>query len=486
MNTLGQLNNYSAQSIAFTDEALGGQTLPARYKINGLIDTSRPVMEVMDKIASAAGSWMSYDSNEGKWGVIINQSGTSVASFNDSNILGDIAISGTGLTDLYTGVNVEFPHRDLRDKADFVTIELPSGDLNANETTSIQNIAYDIINEPIQAQLLGFIELKQSRVDLVIKFQSDYSKSNLKAGELIDVTNARFGFANKLFRILSIFEKDDDNGSIIMEITALEYDANVYSVADLYRYTRTDENGIITKGAIGTPSTPQVSKFERDARPRVDISTLSPSGIVEGIEYWITYDVGIMNDSNRNYRLLGSRQPTVNKTWAEGTEVVFEWDSLAQGDFYIKTRGVNSTTVGPFSAVSGLINYNPVQTTNAINEDTQVVDNTGQLLTTLGASLLMNAVSGIFTGNTGTNSLFKSIFDLFTTATGVDLVGEAQGGGIGGTLSGNQIWDTVDSTTEIYKVGTLDLERFTSITFQTSSATSSTVTLNIQWPSTPV
>ena len=106
MNTLGQLNNYSAQSIAFTDEALGGQTLPARYKINGVIDTGRPVMENMDKIASAAGSWMSYDSNEGKWGVIINQAGTSVARFNDSNILGDIAISGTGLTDLFTGVNV--------------------------------------------------------------------------------------------------------------------------------------------------------------------------------------------------------------------------------------------------------------------------------------------------------------------------------------------------------------------------------------------
>lgn len=430
MNTLGQLNNYSAQSIAFTDEALGGQTLPARYKINGVIDTGRPVMENMDKIASAAGSWMSYDSNEGKWGVIINQAGTSVASFNDSNILGDIAISGTGLTDLFTGVNVEFPHRDLRDKADFVTIELPEGDLNANETTSIQNIAYDIINEPIQAQLLGFIELKQSRVDLVIKFQSDYSKSNLKAGELIDVTNTRFGFTNKLFRILSIFEKDDDNGSIIMEITALEYDADVYSTADLYRYTRTDENGIITKGAIGTPGTPQVSKFERDARPRIELATLSPSGIVEGIEYWITYDVSVQNDINRNYRLLGTRQPTVNRTWPEGSEVVFEWDSLATGDFYIKTRGVNSTAVGPFSTVSGLINYNPVQTTNAISPDTSVVDNTGALLTALGGSFLLNQLSGLITGNASTGSLFKSIFKLFEDETGTDLLGQAADGSL--------------------------------------------------------
>lgn len=430
MNTLGQLNTYSAQSVGFTDEDLGVQTLPARYKINGVIDTSRPVMENMDKIASAAGSWMSYDSNEGKWGVIINQAGTSVASFDDSNILDEISISGTGLTDLFTGVNVEFPHRDLRDKADFVTIELPAGDLNANETTSIQNIAYDIINEPVQAQLLGFIELKQSRVDLVIKFQSDYSKSNLKAGELIDVTNARFGFANKLFRILSIFEKDDESGALIMEITALEYDPNVYSTADLYRYTRSDENGIITKGAIGTPGTPQVSKFERDSRPRVYIETLSPSGIVEGIEYWITYDISIQNDSNRNYRLLGTRQPTVNKTWPENSEVVFEWDSLASGDFYVKTRGVNSSVVGPFSQVSGLINYAPTQITNAINEDTAVVDNTGALLTALGGSLLMNAVSGLITGNASTGSLFKSIFSLFESETGTDLLGQAANGSL--------------------------------------------------------
>lgn len=484
MNTLGQLNTYSGQSLTFTDEALGGQTLPARYKINGLIDTARPVMENMDKIAAAAGSWMSYDSNEGKWGVIINQTGTSVASFDDSNILGDISISGSGLMDLYTGVNVQFPHRDLRDKADFVTIELPEGDLNANEITNIQSISYDIINEPIQAQLLGFIELKQSRVDLVIKFQSDYSKSNLKAGELIDVTNARFGFDKKIFRILSIFERNEGE-SIIMDITALEYDASVYSTADLYRYTRTDENGIITKGAIGVPGIPQVSKFEFDVRPRVEISTLSPSGIVEGIEYWITYDVGIQNDQNRTYRLLGSRQPTINKTWPEGSNVVFEWDSLQQGDFFVKARGVNSTTVGPFSDISGLINYNPVQTTDAISQDTQLYDQNGGMLESLGALALMTAVNGIFSGNTGSGSLFSSIFDLFTTATGVDLVGEAQSGGIGGTLTGEQVWDTIDSTTEIYKVGTLDLERFTSITFQTSSSTNSTVTLNIEWPSTP-
>jgi hypothetical protein len=186
MNSLSQLNTYSALSVAYDDQGTGAQTLADRYQINGLLDTAQPVLKNIEKICSAAGSWLSYDIHDGRWGVVINNSGTSIASFSDTNIIGNINISGTGLTDLYNSVKVEFPHRDLKDSADFVTIEIPDGDRNSNEEDNSLQLTYDIINEPVQAQLLGFIELKQSRIDKVIKFQCDYSLFNLKAGDIID------------------------------------------------------------------------------------------------------------------------------------------------------------------------------------------------------------------------------------------------------------------------------------------------------------
>jgi hypothetical protein len=426
MKSLTELNTFSEQSLAYDDQGTGAQTLADRYQINGLIDTNQQVMKNLEKICSAAGSWLSYDIHEGKWGVVINTTGTSVASFSDTNIIGNVSLSGTGLRDLYNNVKVEFPHRDLRDTADFVTVEIPAGDRNSNEENNTLNLSYDIINEPIQAQLLGFIELKQSRIDKVVKFVSDYSKINLKAGDIIDVTNNQFNFTNKLFRIITITELQDQTGELTVEITALEYDPNVYSITDLYRYTRSDSNGIIAIGSIGIPGTPQVTKFEVDSRPRIVVESTSPTGVVEGIEFWLTNDV-LAQEANRSYRLVGLIKPTGGGVYASGTSVRLEYDAVGNSDFLIKTRGVNSTVVGPYSTPSGLIEFRPQQVTDAIGPNTGVVDSTGALLTGLAASYLLNQLSNLVTGNITTSSLLYPVLEGIKNLTGLDLIQSSSG-----------------------------------------------------------
>jgi hypothetical protein len=424
MKTLAQLNQYSTSSVVFTDETLGaGQVLANRYQINGLLDTAVPVLENIEKLCNAAGSWLSYDIHEGKWGVVINQSGTSIVSFNDSNIIGNITVSGTGLQDLYNSVKVQFPHRELRDSADFITIEIPDGDRNPNEFDNTLNISYDVINEPVQADLLGFIELKQSRVDLVIKFAVDFSYINLKAGDLIDVTDSRFAFSNKLFRIVTITEVQDDEGPLLMEIIALEYDANVYSTADLFRYTRTDENGIVTIGSIGVPGTPQVTKYEVDARPRVIIESTAPTGVVEGLEYWLTNDVSEIQDDNRSYTLIATKRPIGGGIYNSGDTVSLDYDQLGTSNFYVKTRGFNATTVGPYSNPSGLAIFTATQLTDAIGPNTKALDALGTIGTLLGVYSLLKGVDELYQKVANTGSLFTKIFETLKDATGIDLIG---------------------------------------------------------------
>lgn len=422
MKTLAQLNQYSTSSVVFTDEALGaGQVLANRYQINGLLDTAVPVLENIEKLCNASGSWLSYDIHEGKWGVVINQSGTSIVSFNDSNIIGNITVSGTGLQDLYNSVKVEFPHRELRDSADFITIEIPDGDRNPNEFDTTLNISYDVINEPVQADLLGFIELKQSRVDLVIKFAVDFSYINLKAGDIIDVTDSRFAFSNKLFRIVTITEVQDDEGPLLMEIIALEYDANVYSTADLFRYTRTDENGIVTIGSIGVPGTPQVTKYEVDARPRVIIESTAPTGVVEGLEYWLTNDVSEIQDDNRSYTLIATKRPIGGGIYNSGDTVSLDYDQLGTSNFYVKTRGFNATTVGPYSNPSGLAIFTATQLTDAIGPNTKALDALGTIGTLLGVYSLLKGVDELYQKIANTGSLFTKIFETLKDETGIDL-----------------------------------------------------------------
>jgi hypothetical protein len=91
-------------------------TLPQRLQINGLIDTNQDVVSNMEKICRNATSWMSYDTANGKWAVVINKAGTSVHSFNDSNIVGPISVTGRDLTELYNRCVVKYPLRDTADK----------------------------------------------------------------------------------------------------------------------------------------------------------------------------------------------------------------------------------------------------------------------------------------------------------------------------------------------------------------------------------
>lgn len=431
------LNTYSAQGVAYADQGTGAQTLADRYQINGLIDTKNPVLRNTEAILNATASWLSYDAHEGKWGIVINKSATSIASFNDSNIIGSISLSGTGLQDLYNEVKVQFPHRELRDSSDFYNIKVPTSSIpadwtafsrNANEENNILEITYDIINEPIQAQMLGLIELKQSRIDKAIIFQTDFSYYNIKAGDIIDVTNLRFSFSSKTFRVMSITEIQTDDGALLMNITALEYNVDVYSILDLYRFTRSDIDGIIPLGSIGTPGTPIVTKIQQDARPRINISTTAPTGLVEGIEYWLTTDVSVGDDANRSYTLISTKKPIGGGVYTSGTAVVLEYDNLGASNFYVKTRGFNTTTVGSYSSVSGLVEFIPLQVTNAIDANTQAFDSTGGLLGALALTVLLSKLSDLFPNATG--SIFDKIFEEFEAVTGIDLVGQASSGAL--------------------------------------------------------
>ena len=221
-------------------------TIP-RFEINGVLSPNNTVLQNLNDLCTSCGSWVTYDSNTGLWSVVINKPGDSVKSFDDSNIIGSINISGTGINEFYNAVSVEFPHKDLRDVTDYVDLEIPVSERFPNEPDNTLNMSLKYINDPVQAAFIAQCELKQSRVDKVIEFGTDYTALGLRAGQIIDVTSSMYGYVNKKFRVTKLQEADDDNGSIIVKITAIEYDDDIYNDSGLVRTERTKKTGIIPK-----------------------------------------------------------------------------------------------------------------------------------------------------------------------------------------------------------------------------------------------
>jgi hypothetical protein len=406
---------------------MGLSLLPYTYRINGVIDTTEGVLSNMEKLSNAAATWISYDMFTGKWGVVINRAELSSAEFDDSNIIGSIQLNILSLNEMYNGVEVQYPHSDLNGKKDFIRISIPAEDRLTNEPENILTLNYDLVNDPVQAMYIGLIELKQSRLDKTIVFRADYSKINIPAGAVITVTNTTFGWTAKEFRIVTVKEISGSE-ALQTEITAIEYDANVYSTDDLYRYIRTDANGIIPIGSIGQPSQPQITKFENISRPNILIEADVPSGLVNGMEYWMSYDVTIGSDENRNYKLIGTVYGTGGTNLTQGDTVELNYDSLDSGNLIVKVRGINGDITGPYSTPSGFLEYNSTQVTDAIGGNTAVQDNAGSsiggLLGMNGLMWLLNQLmSGGNTGNTAAtiaslSSLFGITGNIANTVSG--------------------------------------------------------------------
>ena len=265
-------------------------TLPA-FKINGLLDTSKTVLSNINALCKSVGCFLTYDSTTGQWAVIINRAGDSTKSFNDSNIIGAISITGTGVDQLYNSVSVQYPNADLMSTTDSANFDLTSDYRFPNELDKMLTLQFDLISNPVQAQYLGTIELKQNRVDKIIQFRTDYTSLGVKAGDLVDVTNSVYGYTNKVFRVVKVAEDDADDGSIQISITALEYDATVYDTTGLVYSARTTSTGVVPK-SMNTA----LNAFDRASQTNIVYSFEAGSFIATGVATSTTDQAFFLND----------------------------------------------------------------------------------------------------------------------------------------------------------------------------------------------
>jgi hypothetical protein len=390
---------------------MGTSVIDSRYKIDGKLDTTNSVLSNLEILANACGTWITYDIHEGKFAVVINQSGTSIASFSDSNIIGPINIAVTPLDKLYNTVKTSYPHEDLKGQNDWVQTAIPVIDRYANEYDNTLNLDYKVVTNPVQAALLSFIELKQSRVDKVVTFTTDYSQIGIKAGDLVDITSAIHGWTSKMFRVITVSESDQSD-DIQIKITALEYDESVYS-EDLTRYVRTDSNQIVQLSSLPAPTKPTLTANAVAAKPTASITTTLTSGLVEAVEFWTSTDISLA-DASRSYSLLIEATPvtigTNGNVMPLSTNITSTVDSLNAGQVVVKARAKNKDGVSPFSLPSDAFTYAPLQTTMAINGNTAITNNDGSSISGMAtAAALLTLINRLRLGDTSAGSLLGSI-----------------------------------------------------------------------------
>ena len=356
---------YSISNQIPSNQYLAGGTTAStqvRYEINGVISTGDTVKNNLDKINVACQTYTTFDYSQGKWKVISNRAATAgeltnAFVFNDDNIIGDVGITATNLEDLYNGLEVEFASRKIRDQNDYFKAAIDPSLRNNLEPDNKLSMRLDLANNALHAARIGLIELKQNRNDFIITFRADYSALQCEAGDVVKVNNSVYGFDDKLFRISKMREVEDEAGGITVEVTAIEYDAAVYTDETLEDSADTPGSGIPTFGGSSTlpaPSAPVVNNITTGTNPSFNLSTTiaANSSPVDEIQ-WFYYTTS----TNTNPTYLTNEYSAIG-SWGANTTVT-DTIVVGAGTYYFQARAGSGARYGNLSSTSTMFVWNP-------------------------------------------------------------------------------------------------------------------------------
>jgi len=365
--SIASANTYSLYSIsneippnqftAYNTSTLTTSTA-TRYEINGIINTGDTAKANLEKINLASASFTTFDHKSGQWKVVPNRKLDSSELdncyvFNFNNIIGDISLTATSLEDLYNQVEVSFANENLHDQTDYFKYNLPQADRNQLEPDNKTQVSLGLVNDYVRAARIGYIELLQSRSDLVVQFQATYEALQVEAGDVVLLTNDVYGFTRKPFRVTRMRETEGEDGSLVSEVTAIEYTTTVYTDFTITDTTVLPSNGIPPAGDSSSYPAPSTPFVDRESYFTFFINTFIDSNSlpVDSVEFWFSLDT--VGDPT------GSLLAEATTGYVAGELASRIIASLDPGDYYFKARVRKGTTFSNFSAYSTVFTWEP-------------------------------------------------------------------------------------------------------------------------------
>jgi hypothetical protein len=205
------------------------------FETNIVLDTEQKVIDNVRELLNPMRAIFTY--TQGKYFLIIENTGSSQLSLNKDNIIGGIKIFGEKKNTKYNRVIGTFVNPDKEWQEDTITYPpaddsaLPVGDQHAtllaedNGTLLEGNFTFQGITNPYQAEELCEIILRRSRNALAVEVMVTSEALNLTIGDLVDLTYTTGGFSSKLFRIYGLSINTDSTVSLKL----IEHQDNFYT-----------------------------------------------------------------------------------------------------------------------------------------------------------------------------------------------------------------------------------------------------------------
>jgi hypothetical protein len=205
------------------------------FDTNAVLDTSQKVIDNVKDLLMNMRAMFTY--TQGKYKLIIENSGSSVLTLTKDNIIDGIKILGEKKNTKYNRVVGTFPNPNKNWQNDIVSFppyddsSLPSEDqfqtmLTADNSVLLEGrFEFKHITSPYQAEELCEIILKRSRNALGVEVVCTSEALNLAIGDIVNLTYSTGGFSAKPFRVAGLAINSDST----VQLQLTEHQDNFYT-----------------------------------------------------------------------------------------------------------------------------------------------------------------------------------------------------------------------------------------------------------------
>ena len=361
--SLTALNTYSNQNFTYTTYS-GTTTTQPRFKFNGTVNTNSTIMANLQDMSSCCDCLIKYGEITGKWGVIVQTPTYSVAmNINDSNMISSINVSPTDIASSYNFVECKFPDstsQDAFNAANFDLAEIDPALLYPNEPVNKVSLSLPYVNNSVQAQYIANRILKSAREDLTIVVDINFVGIQLEAGDIVTVTNANYGWTDKLFRINKVTQTFSDDGAIIVKLIITEFNPEVYNDVAITQFTPAPNSGIGSPLFFGNiPAVYVTTEGYLATDPYLSVYVTTPqSGIVQYAEIWYS----AFQYPTASQRIFAGTSPIQSSglPYPASTVIpVISLQGVPAGNYYFFATMVNSLGKSVYSPASALVRWTP-------------------------------------------------------------------------------------------------------------------------------
>ena len=271
-----------------------GATQTAIFECNAVIDTGRTLFDNTKVLRSGMRAFMPFQN--GQYGLVIDDEGSSTFSFNLDNIIGSLSINSESKSNKYNRVIATFVNPDANWQSD--QVQWPPVD-SAEEATYLSEdnnvvlegqINLETVTNPYLAEDMAEITVKRSRNAKGVRFKATSEALNVTVGQIIDITHPSPGWTAKPFRVINLALLSDGT----VTIDAIEHQDTIYpwsmkTEADEYPDTNLPDPTVAEKPGVPTATEElYVTKQGAGVKAKVEV-TWAASDDAFAREYEVQY-----------------------------------------------------------------------------------------------------------------------------------------------------------------------------------------------------